>query len=61
MTEDRPLLYTVVEMTAASVNRSSLDNRELTLVRIAALAASDASSASHLLNLTAAADSGLTR
>ena len=60
MTEDRPLLETVIEMTAASVNRSNLNNRELMLVRIAALAASEASTASYLLNLTAAADSGLT-
>ena len=60
MSEDRPLLDTVIEMTASSVSRSNLSNRELMLVRLAALAASDASTASYLLNLSAAADSGLT-
>ena len=60
MSDNRPLLDTVIEMTASSVNRSNLNNRELMLVRIAALAASDASAGSYLLNLTAAADSGLT-
>ena len=60
MSEDRPLLDTVIEMTASSVSRSNLNNRELMLVRLAALAASDASTGSYLLNLSAAADSGLT-
>ena len=60
MSEDRPILDTVVEMTAASVSRTSLDDRDLMLVRLAALAASDARPASYLLNLRAAADAGLT-
>ncbi len=60
MSEDRPLLDTVVEMTAASVSRTSLDNRDLMMVRLAALAATGAAPASYLLNLRAAADTRLT-
>ena len=60
MSEDRPLVDTVLDMTAASVSRSSLNDRELMLVRLAALAASDARPASYLLNLAAAAEKDLT-
>ncbi len=60
MTENRPLLDTVMEMTASSVTHSNLNERELMLVRTAALAASDASTGSYLLNLSADADAGLT-
>lgn len=60
MTENRPLLDTVIEMTASSVEHSNLNGRELMLVRTAALAASDASTGSYLLNLSADVASGLT-
>ena len=60
MTENRPLLDTVIEMTASSVEHSNLNARELMLVRTAALAASDASTGSYLLNLSADVASGLT-
>jgi alkylhydroperoxidase/carboxymuconolactone decarboxylase family protein YurZ len=60
MSEERPLLDTVMEMTAASMSNSNLGARELMLVRLAALAAVDAPPASYLLNLAAAADAGLT-
>ena len=60
MTEDRPLLETVLAMTAASVERANLIDRELMLVRLAALAAVDAPASSYLLNLGAAVDVGLT-
>ena len=60
MSEDRPLLDTVLEMTAASVARTSLNDRELMIARVAALAAIDAPPASYLLNLAAASDAGLT-
>lgn len=60
MAEGRPLLDAVLEMTAASLSRADLDARELMLVRLAALAAVDAPTASYLLNLGAAADVGLT-
>ena len=60
MSEDRPLLDTVLEMTAASVSRTSLSDRELMIARVAALAAIDAQPASYLLNMAAASDAGLT-
>ena len=60
MSQDRPLLDTIVEMTTASFDRTSLNTRDLMLVRLAALAASDAPPTSYLLNLAAAADAGLT-
>ena len=60
MTEDRPLLATLADMTAASVARADLVPRELMLVRVAGLIAIDAPPASYLLNLGPAVDSGLT-
>ena len=60
MSEDRPLLDTVIEMTVASVSRTNLNDRELMIARVAALAAIDARPASYLLNLAAASDAGLT-
>ncbi len=60
MSEDRPLLDTVLDMTEASVSRTSLSDRELMMVRFAALAAVDAPPASYLLNLAAATDTDLT-
>ena len=60
MSEDRPVLDTVLEMTAASVARTSLNDRELMIARVAALAAIGARPASYLLNLAAASDAGLT-
>ena len=60
MTEDRPLLDTLVQMTAASVAHAELADRELMLVRLAGLIAVDAPPSSYLLNLGAAVDSGLT-
>jgi len=47
-------------MTAASVERANLVDRELMLVRLTALAAVDAPASSYLLNLGAAVDVGLT-
>jgi hypothetical protein len=60
MSEDTPVLDTVIEMTASSVSRTNLNDRELMLVRTAALAASHASVGSYMLNLSADADAGLT-
>jgi len=57
---DRPLLDTLADMTAASLERANLTVRELMLVRVAALAAVGAPPASYLLNLGAAIESGLT-
>ncbi|MGO8870705.1 MAG: carboxymuconolactone decarboxylase family protein [Acidimicrobiales bacterium] len=60
MSEEQPLLDTVMEMTAASMTNSNLGARDLMMVRLAALAAVDAPPSSYLLNLAAAVDSGLT-
>jgi alkylhydroperoxidase/carboxymuconolactone decarboxylase family protein YurZ len=57
---DRPLRDTILDMTASSVENTSLPDREVMLVRIAALAAVDAPPASYLLNLAVAHDLGLT-
>jgi alkylhydroperoxidase/carboxymuconolactone decarboxylase family protein YurZ len=57
---DNPLLDTLADMTAASLQRAGLVDRELMLVRVAALAAVGAPPSSYLLNLGAAADVGLT-
>ena len=59
MTEQRPLLDTLAEMTAASVAHVDLADRELMLVRLAGLVAVDAPPSSYLLNLGPAVESGL--
>jgi len=60
MDEDTPVLDTLAAMTAVSLEASSLENRDLMLARIAALAAVDAPAISYLMNVGAAADSGIT-
>ena len=57
---ETPLLDTLADMTAVSLARAGLVDREVMLVRIAALAAVGAPPASYLLNLGAAAEIGLT-
>jgi alkylhydroperoxidase/carboxymuconolactone decarboxylase family protein YurZ len=57
---ERPLLDTLADMTAASLSRANLPDRELMLVRLAGLIAVDAPPSSYLLNMGAAMDSGLT-
>ena len=57
--EDTPILDLLADMTAASLEASSLDPQTLALVRIAALVALDAPSISYVLNLEAAADLGV--
>jgi hypothetical protein len=59
MTET-PVLDTLADITAASVDHNTLAPRELMIARIAALIAVDAPPASYLLNVGAARDSGLT-
>ncbi len=58
-TSDTPVLDLLADMTASSVDASSLDSQSLVLVRLAALAAVDAPTASYLLNLGAANRVGL--
>jgi alkylhydroperoxidase/carboxymuconolactone decarboxylase family protein YurZ len=58
--EETPVLDVLAAMTAVSIESSSLDNRELMLGRIAALASVDAPAMSYLMNVGAAVDSGIT-
>ena len=58
--DDTPVLDTLAEITAASVEHNSLPPRELMMARLAALIAVDAPPASYLANAGAAADSGVT-
>ena len=60
MTAETPVLDTLADMTAISVERCALPPRELMLARIATLIAVDAPPASYMANATAAADSGVT-
>jgi alkylhydroperoxidase/carboxymuconolactone decarboxylase family protein YurZ len=60
MTAETPVLDTLADITATSVEHNSLMPRELMLARIAALIAVDAPPASYLANAGAATDSGIT-
>ncbi len=60
MPEDTPVLDTLAEITAVSIEHGTLEAREHMLTRIAALVAVDASAASYLLNAGTAADVGVT-
>jgi alkylhydroperoxidase/carboxymuconolactone decarboxylase family protein YurZ len=55
-TTETPVLDLVADMTAASIEASSLDPETLMLVRIAALIAVDAPPVSYAFNLAAAGD-----
>ena len=59
--EETPILDALADITAVSVERSSLEPRELMLARIAALAAVDAPAASYFFNAGTAMDVGITR
>ena len=56
---ETPVLDLLARMTADSIEASSLDERTMMLVRIAALVAVDAPPASYLLNIGAASESGV--
>jgi alkylhydroperoxidase/carboxymuconolactone decarboxylase family protein YurZ len=58
--DETPVLDTLADITAASVEHNALPPRELMLVRLAALIAADAPPASYLANAGAAQDSGVT-
>jgi len=58
-TAETPVLDLLATMTADSIAASSLDPQTLMLVRIAALTAVDAPPVSYLMNLAAAADTGV--
>jgi alkylhydroperoxidase/carboxymuconolactone decarboxylase family protein YurZ len=55
-----PVLDTLTDITAASLEHNSLSPRELMLVRFAALITVDAPPVSYLANVGAADDSGVT-
>jgi hypothetical protein len=57
---DTPVAGTLLAMTAASLERCDLDDREIMLARLAALAAVGAPPLSYALNAGAAAGSGVT-
>jgi alkylhydroperoxidase/carboxymuconolactone decarboxylase family protein YurZ len=57
---ETPVLDTLADLTAISVQRCALPPRELMLARIATLIAVDAPPASYVANAGAAADSGVT-
>lgn len=57
---DTPVLDTLVDLTAASVDHSSLPPRDFMLARLAALIAVDAPPASYVANADAAEKSGIT-
>lgn len=57
---DTSVLDTIVDLTAVSVDHSSLPTREFMLVRLAALMAVDAPPASYLANADATEKSGIT-
>jgi hypothetical protein len=60
MSEDTPVIDTLLGITAVSVEQGILDAHEHMLARLAALVAVDAPTASYLLNLGTAADTGVT-
>jgi hypothetical protein len=60
MTAETPVLDTLADITAVSIEHNSLAPRELMLARLAALIAVDAPPASYLANAGAAELSGLT-
>jgi alkylhydroperoxidase/carboxymuconolactone decarboxylase family protein YurZ len=56
---ETPVLDLLTNMTAASIEASTLDPKTLMMVRIAALIAIDAPPASYLMNLGAAGEVGV--
>jgi len=60
VTTDTPVLDTIVDITAASIDHSSMSVRDFVLVRLAALIAVDAPPASYLANAPAVQEVGLT-
>lgn len=60
MSQEQPVLDTLVQMAADTYERSGLDPKTFMLVRIAALAAVDAPPLSYLTNLKIGKEIGLT-
>ena len=60
MSGDTPVLDTLADITAASIEHNSLSAREFMLVRLAALIAEDAPPISYIANASAVTEAGLT-
>ena len=60
MSSESPVLDTLTDMTAASVDHNSLSPRDYMLVRLAALIAMDAPPISYFVNASAIQESGMT-
>ena len=60
MSSESPVLDTLADMTAASVDHNSLSPRDYMLVRLAALIAVDAPPLSYVANAAAIEESGMT-
>jgi len=60
MPDDTPVLDTIADMTAASIARCGLDDDQLILVRLAALAAVDARPVSYLAHIGPSVEAGVT-
>ena len=60
MPDDTPVLDTIADMTAASIVHCGLDDDQLILVRLAALAAVDARPVSYLAHFGASVEAGVT-
>jgi hypothetical protein len=60
MSENGPVLDTLTDMTAASVEHNSLSPREFMIARLAALVAVDAPPISYFANSSAITESGMT-
>ncbi len=61
MTTPTPVLDTIVDINAASIEHTQLSPRELMLARIAAMVAVDAPPASYLANARPSVGSGITQ
>jgi Carboxymuconolactone decarboxylase family len=60
MSGDTPVLDTLADITAASIEHNSLSAREFMLVRLAALISEDAPPISYIANAPAVTEAGLT-
>ena len=60
MSTDTPVLDTIADITAASIEHNSISPRDFMLARLAALIAMDAPPASYLANAPALEEAGLT-
>jgi hypothetical protein len=60
MSDDTPVLDTLTDITAASVEHNTLSPRDFMLVRLAALIAADAPPISYVANASAITEAGLT-